>query len=281
MGRGLRRRHRPERRPDNRDGGVRRQRFPDPRSQFFNVDTTSELAFACENMGWDVRRIDSALEDAVERFGLQPLLNRSLFRLSGGERQKIACASASAHCPGVMVLDEPASNLDMGAIRMLSNIIAEWKAEGRTVIVAEHRLGYLVDVADRFVLLESGRVAWGRTSEQVASMSDGDSTGSGFGRSCRFASAANPRRLIPESPTMRSAFPASRYARRGSRAQVGRRPPRFNWRCRPRRACILSEGQGRSTSVKGVQAFAQAPSSGWLETTVQAKSRRSPAAFAA
>ena len=73
-----------------------------------------------------------------------------------------------------MVLDEPASNLDMGAIRMLSNIIAEWKAEGRTVIVAEHRLGYLVDVADRFVLLESGRVAWGRTSEQVASMSDGE-----------------------------------------------------------------------------------------------------------
>ena len=99
--------------------------FQNPRSQFFNVDTTSELAFACENMGWDVRRIDSALEDAVERFGLQPLLNRSLFRLSGGERQKIACASASAHCPGVMVLDEPASNLDMGAIRMLSNIIAE------------------------------------------------------------------------------------------------------------------------------------------------------------
>ncbi len=73
--------------------------FQNPRSQFFNVDTTSELAFACENMGWDVRRIDSALEDAVERFGLQPLLNRSLFRLSGGERQKIACASASAHCP--------------------------------------------------------------------------------------------------------------------------------------------------------------------------------------
>ena len=148
--------------------------FQNPRSQFFNVDTTSELAFACENMGWDVRRIDSALEDAVERFGLQPLLNRSLFRLSGGERQKIACASASAHCPGVMVLDEPASNLDMGAIRMLSDIIAEWKAEGRTVIVAEHRLGYLVDVADRFVLLESGRVAWDRTSEQVASMSDGE-----------------------------------------------------------------------------------------------------------
>lgn len=99
--------------------------FQNPRSQFFNVDTTSELAFACENMGWDVRRIDAALEDAAERFGLRPLLDRNLFRLSGGEKQKIACASASAYRPGVMVLDEPASNLDMRAIRMLSGIIAE------------------------------------------------------------------------------------------------------------------------------------------------------------
>lgn len=146
--------------------------FQNPRSQFFNVDTTSELAFACENMGWDVRRIDSALEDTVERFGLRPLLDRSLFRLSGGEKQKIACASASAHRPGVMVLDEPASNLDMRAIRMLSGIVAEWKAEGRTVIVAEHRLGYLMGIADRFVLLESGHVVWDRTSDQVAAMTE-------------------------------------------------------------------------------------------------------------
>lgn len=55
---------------------------------------------------------------------------------------------------------------------MLSGIIAEWKAEGRTVVVAEHRLGYLLDVADRFVMLESGHVAWDRTAKQVASMTD-------------------------------------------------------------------------------------------------------------
>lgn len=146
--------------------------FQNPRSQFFNVDTTSELVFACENMGWDVSRIDSALKETVERFELQTLLNRSLFRLSGGEKQKIACASVSVHQPGVMVLDEPASNLDMRAIHMLSKIIAEWKAEGRTVIVAEHRLGYLYDVADRFVMLESGHVVWDRTTKEVSSMED-------------------------------------------------------------------------------------------------------------
>lgn len=146
--------------------------FQNPRSQFFNVDTTSELAFACENMGWDVESIDKALEDAVARFRLSDLLDRSLFKLSGGEKQKIACAGASVHNPRVMVLDEPASNLDMSAIQMLAAVIAEWKAEGRTVIVAEHRLGYLMNVADRFVLLEQGHVAWDKTTSELKAMTD-------------------------------------------------------------------------------------------------------------
>lgn len=148
--------------------------FQNPRSQFFNVDTTSELAFACENMGWDrasyrlrPRRCCGAVRSPA------PAESKPFPIVRWRKAEDSMCERLGA-LPRVMVLDEPASNLDMGAIRMLSDIIAEWKAEGRTVIVAEHRLGYLVDVADRFVLLESGRVAWDRTSEQVASMSDGE-----------------------------------------------------------------------------------------------------------
>ena len=94
----------------------------------------------------------------------QRVPDRNLFKLSGGEKQKIACASVSAHDPQLLVLDEPASNLDVASIRMLASIVAQWKAEGRTVVVAEHRLGYLLDVADRFVLVEDGRVAWEKTA---------------------------------------------------------------------------------------------------------------------
>ena len=107
----------------------------DPRSQFFNVDTTSELAFGCENMGWAPTLIDAAMAGVVVRFGLEDLLDRNLFKLSGGEKQKIACASVSAHDPQLLVLDEPASNLDVASIRMLASIVAQWKAEGRTVVV--------------------------------------------------------------------------------------------------------------------------------------------------
>ena len=144
--------------------------FQNPRSQFFNVDTTSELAFGCENLGWDVARIDRAVERVACDFGLADLLGRNLFRLSGGEKQRIACASVSASEPSVLVLDEPASNLDISTIATLARIIAAWKAAGKTVVVAEHRLAYLMGVVDRVVFMDAGRIVWDRPASEVEAM---------------------------------------------------------------------------------------------------------------
>ena len=58
--------------------------FQNPRSQFFNVDTTSELAFGCENMGLPANEIHSRIERTSLELGLAPLLGRSIFALSGG-----------------------------------------------------------------------------------------------------------------------------------------------------------------------------------------------------
>ncbi len=132
--------------------------FQNPRSQFFNVDTTSEVVFGCENMGWDITSIDHNLKQIVHDYGIQELLGRNLFKLSGGEKQKIACAAVSMPEPEVLVLDEPASNLDWRAIHALTEIIAKWKEKGKTVIVAEHRLSYLKEVADRVIYMEKGRI---------------------------------------------------------------------------------------------------------------------------
>ena len=59
---------------------------------------------------------------------IQKLLDRSLFALSGGEKQKIACASVSAMEPEIFVLDEPSSNLDVATISDLREVVAKWKA---------------------------------------------------------------------------------------------------------------------------------------------------------
>lgn len=148
--------------------------FQNPRSQFFNVDSTSEIVFGCENMGWSFEMIDARLQEVVGVFALTPLLDKNLFHLSGGEKQKIACASVSMADPPVMVLDEPASNLDPGAIRLLAMVIAEWKRQGKTIVIAEHRLTYLRKVADRVIYMEEGRIVQDLPAEQFWQIPDVD-----------------------------------------------------------------------------------------------------------
>lgn len=133
--------------------------FQNPRSQFFNVDTIGEIAFGCENIGLPREEIYQRIGQVTGELKLQKLLNCSLFALSGGEKQKIACASVSAMEPDIFVLDEPSSNLDIATIADLKEIIVKWKALGKTVIIAEHRLYYLMDIADRVIYLKNGRIA--------------------------------------------------------------------------------------------------------------------------
>lgn len=132
--------------------------FQNPRSQFFNVDTTSELAFGAENRGLPATEIERRIRDTVREFQIERLMDRSIFHLSGGEKQKIACASVSVCGPDIFVLDEPTSNLDAAAIEDMRRLIGIWKSKGQTVVVAEHRLHFLRDLADRVVYMRQGRI---------------------------------------------------------------------------------------------------------------------------
>ena len=132
--------------------------FQNPRSQFFNVDTDSEIAFGCENLGVEPEEIRRRIDKTVKDFHLESLLGRNIFHLSGGEKQKIACASVNATDPDIFVLDEPSANLDLKTVDDLAEIIKLWKSRGKTVVVVEHRLHYLRDVADRIVYVKDGRV---------------------------------------------------------------------------------------------------------------------------
>lgn len=141
--------------------------FQNPRTQFFNVDTDSELSFACENMGYPKEEIIKRVKDTVENFEIEGLLGKSLFHLSGGEKQMIACASVSVIAPDIIILDEPSSNLDAKHISALKEIIKKWKLQGKTIIVSEHRLYYLIGIADRFVCLKNGKLAFDLTTDKL------------------------------------------------------------------------------------------------------------------
>ena len=93
--------------------------FQNPKSQFFNLDTTGELVFGCENLGIPREQIQQRLEKTKRDLQLDNLMDRDIFELSGGEKQQIACASCYTADPQVFVLDEPSSNLDKRAIQRL------------------------------------------------------------------------------------------------------------------------------------------------------------------
>jgi len=144
--------------------------FQNPRSQFFNVDTNSELVFGCENMGLPVEEIENRLVEVISIFNIQKLLNKSIFKLSGGEKQKIACASVSACKPQILLLDEPSSNLDSGSTWDLRKLISTWKNRRNTVIIAEHRLYFLNDLIDRIIYMKEGEIHKELNRDELISM---------------------------------------------------------------------------------------------------------------
>lgn len=132
--------------------------FQNPRSQFFNVDTDSEIAFTCENMELPEDEIKQRIAKTVQEFHIEDLMNRNIFQLSGGEKQKIACACVRAFDPGIYVFDEPSSNLDIVSTKHLREILDRIKEVGKTIIITEHRLSYLRGLADRVLYMKEGRI---------------------------------------------------------------------------------------------------------------------------
>ncbi|MCB7037565.1 ABC transporter ATP-binding protein [Eggerthella sinensis] len=148
--------------------------FQNPKSQFFSVDVKGELAFGCENQGMERSEVERRVAAAARAFDLEPFVGRSLFDLSSGQKQRIACASATAAGPTLVVLDEPSSNLDFPSIAHVRAAIERWKNEGRAVLVAEHRLHYLADLADRVHYLRDGAIEHTWTGTEFRALGTGE-----------------------------------------------------------------------------------------------------------
>ncbi len=144
--------------------------FQNPKTQYFNVDTTAELAFPCENSGMPPEAIRQRVHEVVARFHLEALMDRSVFKLSGGEKQRVAFAAACMLGPKLLVLDEPTSNLDAAAIAQLHDMIAAMKQAGMTIVLAEHRLAWVRDLADRYFFFENGRLSAAWTAAEFAAI---------------------------------------------------------------------------------------------------------------
>ncbi|MFY1634992.1 ABC transporter ATP-binding protein [Solwaraspora sp. WMMB335] len=129
-----------------------------PRRQFFADTVREEIAFAMENFGLPPEVIRARVASAVAGLATGVPVAQRLQRLSGGQQQQVAIAASAAHGPRVLLLDEPSSNLSVDAVRRLTATLADLKAQGVTIVVAEHRLRYLQQLADRIVVMRDGTI---------------------------------------------------------------------------------------------------------------------------
>ena len=148
--------------------------FQDPQRQFFSSELEGEVAFGCENYGLPKIDIQKRTNDAIHKMGLEKVENVSLDLLSSGEKQRTAVASVYAMQPRVFVFDEPTANLDRDGIFNINKIIAELKASGYTLLIAEHRTNWIRELADRYLYVEDGKIQKQYSASKFAAMDNSE-----------------------------------------------------------------------------------------------------------
>ena len=151
-----------------------------PRRQFFTDSVPEELAFAMENFGFPSERIRARVGETVDDLAATLSVDQPLRNLSGGQQQQVAIAAATAHGPRVLLLDEPSSNLSADAVQRLTATLAELKAQGVTIVVAEHRLRYLEGLADRVIVLRDGAIDVEWTAAEFRAVPDSELASEGL-----------------------------------------------------------------------------------------------------
>lgn len=132
--------------------------FQNPKTHFFNVNTTLELLFYLENIGLSRYEMDKRLTEMLNLFPIEHLLNRDIFKLSGGEKQILCIAASYISGTEIIVLDEPSSNLDEENIKVIKEMLVQLKDKGKTLIISEHRIFYLMDIIDKIFLIKDGEI---------------------------------------------------------------------------------------------------------------------------
>jgi energy-coupling factor transport system ATP-binding protein len=130
----------------------------DPSDQIVTATLGDEIAFSLESAGWEADRIERRIPEMLSAMGLPVQPDRGSLALSGGQRQRLVIAAALAGGAGLLLLDEPLSQLDPTAALALVRQLRGLVDEGMAVLMVEHRLEMTLHVADRVVVMEAGGI---------------------------------------------------------------------------------------------------------------------------
>jgi len=143
--------------------------FQNPFNQISGAKYTvfEEIAFGLENIGVPREEMKVRVEEAMKLTGISDLADRSPYSLSGGQQQRVALTSILVMQPKVLVLDEPTSQLDPIGTREVFGVIRTMTERGMTVVMAEHKVEWIANFADRVIALYEGQILLDGTPRKV------------------------------------------------------------------------------------------------------------------
>jgi len=133
--------------------------FQNPENQLVSMNVEHEIAFGLENLGLPKNQIKQRIDDVVKLTGIESILDKAPFEISGGEQQRVAIASILALNPNILILDEPTSNLDPFFAKKILDLLHEiYQKQKLTIIIAEHRMDLLLPLVDEIILMKDGKI---------------------------------------------------------------------------------------------------------------------------
>jgi biotin transport system ATP-binding protein len=146
--------------------------FQDPDSQIVGETVREDVAFGPENLGLPQGEVIERVEWAVRAMGLEAVLEKPCYLLSGGEKRRLAIAGVLAMRPQVLLFDEPFSHLDYLGVREILWHMVSLHRRGHTVAVTTHDVEKVIAHADRMAILHGGELkAMGSPEALVGTLS--------------------------------------------------------------------------------------------------------------
>ncbi|MBF2036073.1 MAG: ABC transporter ATP-binding protein [Leptolyngbyaceae cyanobacterium T60_A2020_046] len=135
-----------------------------PEDQLFSPSVWDDIAFGPQNLGLSDAEVAERVRAALDLTGLNALAARPPHHLSGGEKQMVAIAGLLAMCPSILLCDEPTASLDLRTRRRLIRFLQN---SDETLLIASHDLEFLLEVCDRVILIDEGRVIADGDARQI------------------------------------------------------------------------------------------------------------------
>lgn len=146
--------------------------FQYPEDQLFEETVALDIAFAPKQLGRTPEEVERAVLRAAKRLGVDSILHRSPFELSGGQRRRVAIAGVLAAEPDIIMMDEPAAGLDPAGRDELFSDLMTLADEGATLLIVSHDMETMAGLCDRILILDHGKIAGCGTPREMTSSAE-------------------------------------------------------------------------------------------------------------